>query len=91
MKNETLIIYNYNGVACDTKFPVRDIKKIHVCEYAGDEVVEIVDKEGGTHKYDSADIVNKPRIYHVSCDCDFWLNNKKEVQNWINDEERKLP
>lgn len=89
MKSKTLIIYNWDGVKCNTKFPISDIKKIHVCKYSGDEVVEITDTKGETHKYDSAVIAKNPRA--ISCfDGSFDLDNEKDIQNWIKDESRNV-
>ena len=89
MENETLIIYNFQGVACDTKFPVRGIKEIRVFNRSGDEVVYITDVNNNTHVYDSADMINMPRkrgtIYYGG----FLLSDKEDIQNWIKDENRK--
>lgn len=89
MENETLDIYNFQGVACDTKFPVRDIKEIRVFDRSGDEAVYITDVNNNTHMYDSADMTNMPRkrgtIYYGG----FLLSDKEDIQNWIKDENRK--
>ena len=86
---KTLIIYNWDGVKCNTKFPISDIKKIHVCKYSGDEVVEITDAEGEIHKYDSAVIAKDPRAISYF-DGSFDLDNEEDIQNWINDEHRNV-
>lgn len=89
MKSKTLIIYNWDGVKCNTKFPISDIKKIHVCKYSGDEVVEITNAKGETHKYDSAVIAKDPRAMSYY-DGSFDLDNEEDIQNWINDESRNI-
>lgn len=90
MEKETLIIYNFQGVACDTKFPVCDIKEIRVFNRSGDEAVYITDVKNDTHVYDSADIANVPRkrgtIYYGG----FLLSDKEDIQNWIKNENRKV-
>lgn len=84
-----LIIYNWAGVKCNTKFPICDIKKIHVCKYSGDEVVEITDAKGETHEYDSAVIAKDPRAESY-LDDSFDLDNEEDIQKWINDEHRNI-
>ena len=89
MENETLIIYNFQGVACDTKFRVCDIAEISVFDRSGDEVVCIKDKDLNKHLYDSADMAGVPRrngtIYHGG----FLLYDKEDIRNWIENENRK--
>ena len=94
MKNKinethTLIIYNWDGVKCDTKFPVCDIKRIQVYRFSGDEVVRITDKKGMTYEYDSAYIAKDPRATSYY-DGDFILDTEEDIQNWINDESRNI-
>lgn len=90
MEKETLIIYNFQGVACDTKLHVRDIKEIRVFNRSGDEVVYITDINNNAHKYDSANMANVPRkngtIYYGG----FLLSDKEDIQNWIKNENRKV-
>ena len=84
---KNLIIYNWDGVKCNTKFPISDIKKIHICKYSGDEVVEIIDTRGKLHAYDSAYIAKDPRAmsFHEE---DFWLEDEESIQAWIKDKQR---
>lgn len=90
MENETLIIYNFQGVACDTKFPVCDIKEIRVFNRSGDEAVYITDVKNDTHVYDSADMANVPRKYGTTFYGGFLLSDKEDIQNWIKNENRKV-
>lgn len=90
MENETLNIYNFQGVACDTKFPVRDIKEIRVFNRSGDEAVYITDVKNNTHVYDSADMTNMPRKRGTTYYGGFLLSDKEDIQNWIKNENRKV-
>ena len=89
MEKETLIIYNFQGVACDTKFPVCDIKEIRVFNRSGDEAVYITDVKNNTHVYDSADMTNMPRKRYTIYYGGFLLSDKEDIQNWIKNENRK--
>lgn len=90
MKNKTLIIYNFQGIACDTKFPVCDIKQIRVFNRSGDEAVYITDVKNDTHVYDSADMTNVPRKYGTTYYGGFLLSDKEDIQNWMKNENRKV-
>lgn len=56
-KNKTLIIYNRDGVKCDTKFLICDIEVFWILMYPDREVVAIIDMKGERHE-----VVLKPTI-----------------------------